>query len=497
MTSSSITLCGQLPPLVNIIDEICIDEDEDSNINPLFTDIDEEINFIETSLQIAYEFITDNPTFISEPDFEEILFDSIKELCLLQFQDIMSERQLLYEDVDDEDLDDMINIVLDLFYHQIIPKRSHTGTYTILPNQPSNNSHMEKTAVKITHLQLKNKNLPVQRSKEWYQYRHNLITASNAYKAFENQNTQNQLIYEKCLPMKMTEEPEVPQPNKPVNISTTLHWGQKFEPISVMYYEYKYQTKIEDFGCIQHETYSFLGASPDGIICDPLLPNYGRMIEIKNIVNREIDGIPKKEYWIQMQLQMETCDLNECDFLETRFKEYETEEEFNADGNFMSTVTGEIKGIIMYFSTADGAPIYVYKPISMVKEYFEDVWFPEQLIKYEVNEVTWIKNIYWKLEEVSCVLVKRNKKWFQDNIDTLKHVWTIIEKERVNGYEHRAPNKRVKKTEESLINKDESIGCLFNINKETGKSTINTATPATNYIIKIRTESFDETKLKM
>ena len=35
----------------------------------------------------------------------------------------------------------------------------------------------------------------------------------------------------------------------------------------------------------------------------------------------KLDGIPKKEYWIQMQLQMEVCDLDECDFLETRFIE--------------------------------------------------------------------------------------------------------------------------------------------------------------------------------
>ena len=46
---------------------------------------------------------------------------------------------------------------------------------------------------------------------------------------------------------------------------------------------------------------------------------YGRLVEIKNIVNREITGIPKKEYWVQMQLQMEVTDLDECDFLETRF----------------------------------------------------------------------------------------------------------------------------------------------------------------------------------
>ena len=50
------------------------------------------------------------------------------------------------------------------------------------------------------------------------------------------------------------------------------------------------------------------------------------MLEIKNIVNREITGIPKKEYWVQMQMQMEVCAIyEECDFLETRFKEYENE----------------------------------------------------------------------------------------------------------------------------------------------------------------------------
>ena len=44
-----------------------------------------------------------------------------------------------------------------------------------------------------------------------------------------------------------------------------------------------------------------LGASPDGINTDKTSQLYGRMLEIKNIVNREINGIPKSEYWIQMQ----------------------------------------------------------------------------------------------------------------------------------------------------------------------------------------------------
>ena len=166
---------------------------------------------------------------------------------------------------------------------------------------------------------LRNMPQPAQRTNEWYQFRHNLITASNAYKAFESQATKNQLIYEKCQPLQSENEDEE---HKLVNVNTTLHWGQKYEPVSVMIYEDKYSTTVEDFGCIEDHEYSFLGASPDGIITDVKSERYGRMLEIKNIVNREIDGIPKKEYWIQMQLQMKVCELEECDFLETRFVEY-------------------------------------------------------------------------------------------------------------------------------------------------------------------------------
>ena len=54
------------------------------------------------------------------------------------------------------------------------------------------------------------------------------------------------------------------------------------------------------------------------------------MVEIKNIVNREITGRPKEEYWIQTQIQMEVCDLDECDFVETRFKEYDSKEDYDA-----------------------------------------------------------------------------------------------------------------------------------------------------------------------
>ena len=66
---------------------------------------------------------------------------------------------------------------------------------------------------------------------------------------------------------------------------------------------------------------------------------------------------------------------------------------------------------------------------------------------------------YWYLHEFSCKLVLRNRKWFNDNINAIKETWDIIEHERVHGYEHRAPQKRVKKE-----NSNTKIqGCLINI----------------------------------
>ena len=62
----------------------------------------------------------------------------------------------------------------------------------------------------------------------------------------------------------------------------------KYEPLSVLLYEYLYETTISDFGCIQHDKHKFLGASPDGINTKPNNFLYGRMLEIKNIVNQGI-----------------------------------------------------------------------------------------------------------------------------------------------------------------------------------------------------------------
>jgi hypothetical protein len=88
-----------------------------------------------------------------------------------------------------------------------------------------------------------------------------------------------------------------------------------------------------------------------------------------------------------------------------------------------------------------------------------------------------MKDCYWKLDIVSCVLVCRNKQWFKDNVNELAEIWSIILSERVSGFEHRAPNRKTKTIDNisNSINSSNNItsnGCLLNFNKESGKITV-------------------------
>ena len=184
------------------------------------------------------------------------------------------------------------------------------------------------------------------------------------------------------------------------------------------------------------------------------------MLEIKNIVNRVINGNPKFEYWIQMQLQMETCDLNECDFLETKFTEYESEDAFNLDGSFSKSHDNKLKGRMILF-TDNGNTHYEYAPLEITLEEYEE-WEKDILEKNKHKE--WIKNIFWKLEKYSNVLVLRNKLWFQKCLPHIEALWNIILEERLTGYEHRGPKKR-KQNNQQNNQQITSNKCFINISK--------------------------------
>ena len=332
-------------------------------------------------------------------------------------------------------------------------------------------------------LYLENIPQPEQGTSEWYIFRHKFLTASSIWKVFGTERLRDQLIYDKCSPINL-------EKYNYINTESPLHWGHKYEPLSLLWYENKYNTKVSDYGCIPHKTLTYLAASPDGINTDKSSLRYGRMVEVKNIVNRDITGIPKPEYWIQMQLQMEVCMLNECDFLETRFIEYENKDDFDNDGEFHCTKEGKLKGIIMYF-IKNGKPFYEYAPLNLTETEFEE-WELGIMNKY--TNLSWIKNIYWRLDEVSCILVLRNKLWFKLVKQQFEDIWNIITNDKEHGYEHRAPNRKEKKkplpttiANKCFINTDELL-------KNNNLSPMVKSSSEEN-IIQIITENYKDSKI--
>lgn len=273
---------------------------------------------------------------------------------------------------------------------------------------------------------------PAQRTQEWYDIRNTCITASVAWKAVDSEKQRISLIKEKALALINSKNETEPVKTYSTNINSPFHWGHKYEPISVFLYEQINNTKIGEYGCIKHKDYSFIGASPDGINIDPLSYKYGTLLEIKNVVSRDITGIPKKEYWTQMQIQMEVCDLDFCDFLETKFSEYDYEEDFYNDidesrkNTIMTNKNKEYVGFMIMFMK-NNEPFYEYCPLKNTTLTLMEKWKKSTMMRVLCDNATyWVRDIYWKCVVYNCICVERNKEWFNANLNNFSQCWNEI-----------------------------------------------------------------------
>ena len=404
---------AELPVLKNVIADIKLSNDNFHNTTD-FHDLKETIwIFID-------DYIQNNQEIYKDKYFDDLIQTNVYESMYCCYNDIFNELELQIN------IDDVIEEVMHLYFIVHNNPRSYTNTFI------HHNPNIERIDRLLEYYNAQEQ--PEQKTDEWFKFRYNGLTASSIYKAIDSQANINSIIYEKCQPVKIR--------SHGVNINTPFHNGHKYEPLSILLYEKWFDTTVGEFGCMKHKDHQFLRASPDGINIKRDNPRYGRALEIKNPVSRKLTGIPKKEYWVQMQLQMEVWDLDECDFLETVFQEYETEDDFlNDSDSFYKTKHDKHKGVIIMFN--DGIqPIYEYCPIGFNKEQF-DKWYGD--IMEEHSDHSWINNIYWYLKDYSLVLCPRNKKWFQCILPRLENVWNTILTERTSGHDHRKPNMRKNK----------------------------------------------------
>ena len=389
--------------------------------------LEEEIDDIEKEIYAEIEdYLETNMVFWFEADFLERMRDEI--MAWIEIQSRLENWNI-------EDLPfDIERAIQDICHYYDIPLRQISEEQEKKKQEKNKTQTKEKKEQILSDL---NKQPAIkQRTKEWYDIRQTCFSASNLWKVFSSQAQQNSLIYEKCNP-----ESSQKKTREVSNATNPLNWGIKYEPVSIQIYEHRnVGTKVKtDYSCILHPAYPFIGASPDGIVITG--EKMGRMVEVKNIYNREITGIPLDEYWVQMQIQMETCNLDECDFLETRIKEYETEAAFYDDS------LAEYKGVILFFlpkleENPRKSPFFEYMPlfISLEKQNIQK-WIESMQEKFQ-SEYVLYETVYWRLDEYSCVLVERNPEWFSAVLPKIETTWKMVESERITGYGHRAPNRR-------------------------------------------------------
>lgn len=292
---------------------------------------------------------------------------------------------------------------------------------------------------------------PEQRSKAWFDMRKNCISASDGGVVMEENKNECPFFF---IMKKLIDFP--------FKGGKACYHGTKYEEIATMIYSYRMNVHVEEFGLVLHPKYSFLGASPDGIVGKYKLDGkhltqyVGRMLEIKCPATRVIKKEGKEKgdivppyYWVQVQQQLECCDLEYCDFWQCTIKEYENRDDFIEDTDhkepFRSKWSKFEKGCVIqllpfknavsksdpkYDQTVYDCAKFIYPPKIEMSPYECDVWIAETLTdmqtdpKYKDYYFDCVK--YWKLTDSFNYTVKRDKKWFKNSLEKYRQTWEMI-----------------------------------------------------------------------
>jgi putative phage-type endonuclease len=306
---------------------------------------------------------------------------------------------------------------------------------------------------------------PPQRSKLWFKMRENVISASDGGCALglNKYEPQYKFIYKKVF-------------GSDFKTNKACYWGKCFEDAVVLSYEFINDCIVEDFGLLPNEKYKYISASPDGIVYpykkDGSMSNIpSRMLEIKCVVSRTLnftgniyDNMCPSYYWVQTQLQMQTTNVNECDFAQYKIEEFDCKDDFIKDNymdcDYISNTTnleksllievipnnlgdddyieGYIKNQTIYDKTK-----HFYPPKINLTLYEMEEWEKEFKTKLEnleifdeiedeegnITDIIYYKyhnTKYYRIMEKNCTLIVKDDKWFEEKIPVFESVWNNV-----------------------------------------------------------------------
>jgi len=242
-----------------------------------------------------------------------------------------------------------------------------------------------------------------QQTPEWFSEKRNLVTASEFYLLLDKTKARQTLIREKVRHRISDSNGHGEQivaltPDK--RRLSPMAWGHRYEPvIRNIYAKYVAKGEVCELGRLYHPKLAGLAASPDGLVmCGP---RTGRLLEIKAPVSREIeDDIVPEPYYIQIQVQMEVCDVAAVDYCECRI---------SAGPTWSGTGVGPYVGVVTVVGAIEDASTwqYEYSPLyenTAAGRALADVWEP-------IGDV--LERHVWEIEKIQTITVKRNPRWWK------------------------------------------------------------------------------------
>jgi putative phage-type endonuclease len=282
-----------------------------------------------------------------------------------------------------------------------------------------------------------------QRTDEWYTRRRGMITASIARSIMRIDYTSGKgigVLRDKIIPKEPVIEEEPKEFIPPSNPDAPAVRGVRYEPIIRQIYENMNEVKVEEYDCVPHPEYPFLGASPDGIVTEGRTK--GRMVEIKcpqpDSIIKDGNRV-RPEYWSQMQLQMEVCGLDTCDYVRAVIREAPTLVEIQTlarsirreyQKSAIHPEVGQKDSQVIAAGTIWMDHTGKYHGTNPVERKFRH---EDSVHKHSETEVLFIRHYIIFAKDWFTVTVRRNRDWFLNAfLPKAREAWEEIQRGRAD-----------------------------------------------------------------
>lgn len=271
-----------------------------------------------------------------------------------------------------------------------------------------------------------------QKSASWHAEARDLLTGHEfGAVCYGTEARRNQIVAKKCIPETVITEENIQSRHvfckDEEGELSALKWGWRYEPVARMVFERIIADgEVNDtLGRIRHHSLPRLAASPDGLIVSG--PRCGRLVEIKCPITRELTGVIPMDYYCQMQLQAEVCDVDAVEYVEVRFASLTNQTQ-------LSEAQKNLIGKVVVASTSSDADpstyTYEYSPLyPATAQGYADAqsWIPN-------NSLIVVEESLWYVKDLFTKTVLRNSDWWTDvGYPAYVEFWKTVDEARSDG----------------------------------------------------------------